>query len=60
MKKFVAERTEDKYLNLPADSMKIENDAIIAYLDGEPVAYLDVGCVLCAYISEKAEGRPGE
>ena len=57
MKRVIAVLTGEKYLNLPADSMKIENDAIIAYLAGELVAYLDVGCVLCAYISEKTEGR---
>lgn len=58
MKRFIALLNGDKYLNLPADRMKIENDAIVVFCDGEPVAYIDVGCVLCAYMSEKTEGRP--
>ena len=52
MKKFIAQINGGDFINIRADEMKIDNDAIIVLLGGAVVAYVDVGVCLCAYLSE--------
>ena len=52
MKKFIAQINGGDFINIRADEMKIDNNAIIVFLNGAVVAYVDVGVCLCAYLSE--------
>lgn len=52
MTRFIAHINGGDFINIPADEMKIENDAIIAFFNGSVVAYVDLGVCLCAHLSE--------
>ena len=43
------------YINIPADRLVREDDAIVAYRGTELVGYFDVGCVLEAHLSMKED-----
>ena len=57
MKRFTAQLNDCRFVNVPADRMVLEDNAIYVYCEGEMVAYLDISCVLCAHVSERGEGR---
>ncbi|MBR4857042.1 MAG: hypothetical protein IKU94_10515 [Bacteroidaceae bacterium] len=52
MKRFIAQINSGDFINIPADEMKIDNEAIIALLNGSVVAYVDTSVCLCAHLSE--------
>lgn len=59
MKRFIAIMNDGSFINVPATSMEIVENAIIVR-DGESaVAYLDCSVVLCAHISERKEESRG-
>ena len=53
MKRFIAQLSGGDFINIPADEMRLENDAIIVAMNGSMVAYIDVGVCLCAHLSDK-------
>ena len=54
MKKFIARLNDDSYINICADEMQIKEDTfILVYNEKNLVAFLDVGVVLSAHMSEK-------
>ena len=55
MKRFIAQLNDNSYVNVPADRMEIEDNAIYVRNGQELVAYLDTSCVLIAHISEKVQ-----
>lgn len=55
MKRFVAQLNDGGYINIPAESMSLDDVYIKVYHNGELVAFLDVSVVLCAHVSEKEE-----
>lgn len=46
MKKFYATLSDGSYINVFADELKLQNDAIQAYSGGHLVAFVDIGCLL--------------
>ena len=54
MKRFIATLNDGSFINIPADSMKLENDALLVSDGNELVAYVDLSCTLCAHISERS------
>ena len=52
MKRFIAQINDGAFINIAADEMKIENEAIIALLNGSLVAYVDTSVCLCAHLSD--------
>lgn len=58
MKCFVAELTESKHINIPADRMELQDDTLRAYDGDKLVAIIDMGVVITAHISEKATVAP--
>ena len=58
MKYFVAQLTEDRHINVPADRMDLRDDTILAYDGDNLVAVVDIGVALSAHISEKAAVVP--
>lgn len=55
MKRFVAQLNDSSYINIAADRMVLEDNAIRVFSEGELVAFLDTSCVLVAKFSEKGE-----
>lgn len=53
MTRFIACLTGDSFINILADEMKLGENYITVYYQKNLVAFLDVGIVLCAYMSEK-------
>jgi hypothetical protein len=55
MKRFTAMLSDNKYINIPADSMKEdkENNQILVYDGGNLVACVDKSVILAAHISER-------
>ena len=58
MKYFVAQLTEGKHINVPADRMELLDDAILAYAGESLVAIVDKGAAISAHISEKTPAAP--
>ena len=55
MKKFTAQLNGDGYISITADAMVLKDDTFICvYNEGNLVAFLDIGIVLSAHLSEKA------
>lgn len=52
MKVFFAKLNDESTINRQADRFEIVDDAVRVYLDGELVAYMDIGMVLYAHIRE--------
>ena len=48
MKRFVAQINDGSYVNINADRMVLEDNALRVFCEGELVAFLDVSCVLIA------------
>ena len=44
---------DSSYINIPADRIERDADAILAYNGDALVGYFDVGCVLEAHLSNK-------
>lgn len=57
MKKFSALLNDGGHVNVDADRMELLDDAIRVYRGKELVAYVDVGVVLEAHMSEKVNQR---
>lgn len=53
MKRFVAQLNDTSFVNVVADRMKLEDNALCIYAGDQLVAYLDTSCVLCAHLSER-------
>lgn len=53
MKRFVAQLNDTSFVNVAADSMRLEDNALCVYAGDQLVAYLDTSCVLCAHLSER-------
>lgn len=54
MKKFTAQLNDGGYVSVTADEMILKDDtSIFVYNEGKLVAFLDIGIVLSAYLSEK-------
>lgn len=60
MKRFVATLNDGSFINVDATRMQITETAIIVWSKNEPVAYIDLGAVISAHISERgaACGNP--
>ena len=59
MKRFIAIMNDGSFINVPATTMEIADNAIIVR-DGESiVAYVDLSVCLCAHISERKEENHG-
>ena len=56
MKRFVAQLNDGSYINVPADRMQARDSAFCVYDGPELVAYVDMGAVVSAYISDR-EGK---
>ena len=55
MKKFTAQLNGGNYIQVNADEMVLKDEAyIFVYCEKKLVAFLDLSCVLCAHLSEKA------
>lgn len=54
MKKFVAQLNDCSFINIDADEMKLDDDHLTVYKSGNLVAFLDVGVVLTAHMSERS------
>lgn len=52
MRRFVAQLNDGSYINIFADSMKLEKDLITVYNQGALVAVLDISVVLMACLWE--------
>ncbi len=53
MKRFTAQLSDGGYMNVSADRMEISSTDLFVYLGESLVAYLDLGAVLTAHLSEK-------
>ena len=56
MKRFVATLNDGSFINVDATRMQITETAIIVWSKNEPVAYIDLGAVISAHISERGAG----
>ena len=54
MKRFIAILNDQSYVNVPATRMQLEDNAIRVWNEEELVAYIDVGVILSAHISERS------
>lgn len=54
MTRFIAQLNDGSFVNILADEMKMGDNCITVFRDGKLVAFLDVGVVLTAHLSEKA------
>lgn len=54
MKRFNAVLNDGSYVNVEADRMHMEENALFVWKGQDLVAYIDVSCVLCAHLSERA------
>lgn len=52
MKIFFAQMNDGSTIHRSADKFELVGDAIVVYLHGELVAYMDVGVVLFAHIRD--------
>jgi hypothetical protein len=52
MKVFFAKLNDDSTIHRPAERFEIVGDAIKVYLNGELVAYADIGVVLYCHMRE--------
>lgn len=50
MKRFVAQLNDGSYINVPADTMQILDNAILVRCGSELVAYVDLGAIVSAHI----------
>lgn len=55
MKRFVAQINDGSYVNINADRMVLEDNALRVFCEGELVAFLDVSCVLIAKMADRNE-----
>ena len=55
MKRFVANLNDGSFVNVTADRMQIQDNGIFVYCGQEPVAYLDISCVLMARLDENGD-----
>ena len=55
MKRFIAILNGDSFINVPATRMQKEEDAILVWDGEELVAFVDVGCVLAAHMSDRKD-----
>lgn len=53
MKRFTATLNDGAYINVEATRMELTEIAIIVWNKNEPVAYIDLGAVISAHISER-------
>lgn len=53
MKRFIAQLSGGDFINIAADAMQIDDDAIIAIRNGHTVAYISIGMCLTAHLSER-------
>lgn len=56
MKRFIAQLDDGSHINVPADHMEVKDNAIYVRNGQELVAWLDIGCVATAHMSEKVQG----
>jgi hypothetical protein len=54
MKRFTAQLNDGSFVNVQADKMEVKDNAIWVTDGQELVAYVDISCVLCAHVSERA------
>ena len=59
MKRFIALLNDGSFVNVPATRMEIVDDSIRVWDGGDLVAYLDVGVVLSAHMSERKQENGG-
>jgi hypothetical protein len=59
MKRFIAIMNDGSFINIPATSMKIEDNAIIVSNGNDVVAYVDLSFALCAHISDRKDDGNG-
>ena len=52
LKRFIAQINGGDFINIRADEMKMDNNAILVFLGGALVAYVDVSVCLCCHLSE--------
>lgn len=55
MKRFIAVLNDCSHINIPATRMEIKDNAIRVWNGDDLVAYIDVGIVLSAHMSERTE-----
>ena len=53
MKRFTATLNDGSFINVEATRMELTEIAIIVWKENEPVAYIDLGAVISAHISER-------
>lgn len=53
MKRFSATLNDGSFINVEATRMELTETAVIAWRENEPVAYIDLGAVISAHISER-------
>lgn len=56
MKRFVATLNDGSFINVDATRMELTEIAVIVWKEKEPVAYIDLGAVISAHISERGAG----
>ena len=50
---------DGSFINIPATSMRIEDNAIIVSNGSDVVAYVDLSFALCAHISDRKDDGNG-
>lgn len=53
MKRFTTTLNDGSFINVEATRMELTEIAIIVWKENEPVAYIDIGAVISAHISER-------
>jgi hypothetical protein len=56
VKRFTATLNDGSFINVQATRMELTEIAIIVWNQKEPVAYIDLGAVISAHISERCAG----
>lgn len=56
MKRITATLNDGSFINVEATRMEITEIAIIVWSGNEPVAYIDLGAVVSAHLSERGAG----
>lgn len=53
MTRFIAQLNDCSYINILADQMKLEDNTIAVFQNGNLVAFVDTSVVLTAHLSER-------